>query len=145
MIRLHKLDLNPLEKQSFRLHTIYTLLEGVILGVLALNEFVFLKSLKGSNLQLGVLFQFSTVVFVFLLFINEFIRRTKNRKRLVFMVGLLTPFTLVFSDPFSEIVNISGWKLAISLHIFGNFPGLLFREPRDLPNHQFFTEIELPP
>ncbi len=29
MIRLHKLDLNPLEKQSFRLHTIYTLLEGV--------------------------------------------------------------------------------------------------------------------
>ncbi len=96
MIRLHKLDLNPLEKQSFRLHTIYTLLEGVILGVLALNEFVFLKSLKGSNLQLGVLFQFSTVVFVFLLFINEFIRRTKNRKRLVFMVGLLTRLPLFF-------------------------------------------------
>ena len=56
------------EKRTFQLHLIYSIIEGIILGVLALNEFVFIKSLKGSNYELGFLFQFSMVVFIFLVF-----------------------------------------------------------------------------
>ncbi len=59
------------EKRTFQLHLIYSIIEGIILGVLALNEFVFIKSLRGSNYELGFLFQFSMVVFIFLVFINE--------------------------------------------------------------------------
>ena len=96
MFKLRQPNLNPLEKRTFRLHTIYTLIEGVILGVLALNEFVFLKSLSGSNYQLGFLFQFSAVVFIFLLFVNEFLRRIKNRRKLLLLTGLLTRLPLFF-------------------------------------------------
>ncbi len=45
------------------------------------------------------MFQFSTVVFVFLLFTNEFIRRIRNRKKLLIVTGLLTRlplFLLIF-------------------------------------------------
>lgn len=94
-------ELNVNEKRTFRLHLAYSLIEGVILGVLALNEFVFIKSLHGSNYQLGFLFQFSMVVFVFLVFINEFIKRAKNKNRLLIWVGILTrlPFLLIFFFP----------------------------------------------
>lgn len=99
MLKLRNLNLNPLEKQSFKLHTIYMLMEGILLGILALNEFVFLKSLQGSNYQLGVLFQFSAAVFVFLLFLNEFIKRSKNRRNLLKITALITRlplFLLIF-------------------------------------------------
>jgi len=45
MIQLFRFDssLNATEKDTFRKHVFYMLLEGVILGVLALNEFVFIK------------------------------------------------------------------------------------------------------
>ncbi len=96
--------LNNSERRTFLLHMAYSVIEGVILGVLALNEFVFIKSLKGSDYQLGFLFQFSMVVFIFLVFINEFIKRAKNKKRLLIQVGILTraPLMLIFFFPDSQ-------------------------------------------
>jgi Na+/melibiose symporter-like transporter len=85
----------PEERKTFNLHLAYSIIEGVILGVLALNEFVFIKSLHGSNYQLGVLFQLSMVVFIFLIFINEFIKRAKDKKKLLRRVGLATRGPLV--------------------------------------------------
>lgn len=78
------------EKRTFHLHLTYSILEGIILGVLALNEFVFIKSLKGTNYELGFLFQFSMLVFIFLVFINEFIKRTQNKQKLLRWTGILT-------------------------------------------------------
>ena len=95
------LNLTPNEQTTFRLHLIYMAIEGVILGVLALNEFVFIKSLHGTNYQLGFLFQFSMIIFLFLVFINEFLKRVKNRKRLLRWTSLLTrlPLLLIFFFP----------------------------------------------
>ena len=78
---------NQREKTAFNKHLIYVMLEGVILGVLALNEFVFIKSLQGTNYQLGFLFQFSMVLFVFLILINEFKKRVRSRKKLLRVVA----------------------------------------------------------
>lgn len=82
----------------------YSILEGIVLGVLALNEFVFIKSLNGSNYQLGFLFQFSMVVFIFLVFINEFIKRSRNKQKLLRWVGIATrlPLMLIFLFPNSQ-------------------------------------------
>lgn len=90
-----------MEKRTFRLHVMYSLLEGVILGVLALNEFVFLKSLLGSNYQLSFLFQFSMVVFLFALLINEFMKRIQNKKKMLRWTALITraPLMLLFFFP----------------------------------------------
>jgi len=97
-------NLNPVEKKTFKLHLIYSILEGIILGVLALNEFVFLKSLKGSDFQLGILFQFSMLVFLGLIFINELIRRIKNKAKLLRITAVATrlPLVLLFFFPRSS-------------------------------------------
>ena len=95
------LKLNSKEKSTFSLHLIYMLIEGVVLGVLVLNEFVFLKSIKGSNYQLGLLFQFSMILFLFLVLINEFLKRIKNRKLLLRTTAILSrlPLLLIFFFP----------------------------------------------
>jgi hypothetical protein len=85
----------PNQKRTFRLHTAYTSIEGIVLGVLALNEFVFLKSLHGSNYMMSLLFQFSMVVFVALFFINEWLKRIQNRRRLLRIVALGTRLPLL--------------------------------------------------
>lgn len=89
------MGLNETEKTTFRLHGFYMAIEGIILGVLALNEFVFIKSLHGSNYQLSFLFQFSMLLFLFLVFINEFIKRIKNRKMMLRVTALLTRLPLL--------------------------------------------------
>ncbi|MFO7615561.1 MAG: MFS transporter, partial [Bacteroidales bacterium] len=89
------IPLNESEKKAFRLHMIYQSVEGIILGILALNEFVFLKSLKGSDYQVGLLFQFSMVVFIFLFFFNEMRKRIRNKKKLLRVAGLVTRLPLL--------------------------------------------------
>ena len=95
------LNLTGVELRTFRLHALYMAIEGIILGVLALNEFVFIKSLHGTNYQLGFLFQFSMIIFLFLVFINEFLKRIKDRKRLLRITALLTrlPLLLILFFP----------------------------------------------
>jgi hypothetical protein len=92
---MKNLSLNRKEAVTFRLHLIYMALEGIILGVLALNEFVFIKSLHGTNYQLGFLFQFSMIIFLFLVFINEFLKRIRNRGKLLRVVSIITRLPLI--------------------------------------------------
>lgn len=69
--------------------------------MLALNEFVFLKSLKGTSFQVGFLFQFSVMVLVFSVLLNELIARTKNKRKLMRIIALITrlPLLLIFFFP----------------------------------------------
>ena len=83
LMKLTRLELTKDEKTVFRYHLLYSIIEGWIFGILALNEFVFLKSIMGSNIQLGLLFQLSMAVFVPLIFINAFIKRVHNKQALL--------------------------------------------------------------
>ena len=76
-------NLDPQETKTLKLHLFYSSIEGVAAGALILTEFIFIKSLKGSNVQLAFLFQFSMVVFLFAMLANEILRRYTNRKVLV--------------------------------------------------------------
>lgn len=87
------------ERNTFMFHFTYSFIEGIISGILVLNEFVFLKSLHGSPYQVGVLFQFSMIVLLTAIFINEFLRRVGNKKKLLRLTAVLTRvplFLLVF-------------------------------------------------
>ena len=102
LMRLLNLSqLNAREKQTFSLHLGYSFIEGILAGLIALNEFVFVKSLLGSGYQLGVLFQFTVVVFLLLIFFNEFLKRIKNKKQLLRRTAILTrlPLALLFFFP----------------------------------------------
>ncbi len=100
-MKLFSPNINPLERRTFRLHLTYSIIEGFILGSLALNEFVFIKSLKGTNLELGILFQMSLVVFLLLVFVNEFLKQIKKRRVFLRKVGIITrlPLLLLFFFP----------------------------------------------
>lgn len=96
MFRKKKAEPIPLrEKTAFSLHLTYSVIEGFILGIFALNEFVFIKSMNRSSFELGLLFQFSLLVFLFLLFINEFVRRVANKRKMVFLAGLVARIPLL--------------------------------------------------
>lgn len=114
-------NLQAEERITFRIHLLYSIIDGISLGVLALNEFVFVKSLNGSSLQLGFLFQFSMLVFLFLVFLNEFIRRIARKRVLIRYTVLITRLPLLFLMMFpgssAEIMNESGWH-AVFLGLF---------------------------
>ena len=124
------MHLTPNERKTFFLHLAYALLNGVIQGVLALNEFVFIKSLHGSNFQLGFLFQFSVVVFAFLFIMNEFLKRIANKKKLLKVVGIIThlPMALLIFFPHASpepiynylfmvifLIYFMGWPVTLPL------------------------------
>jgi len=94
-------QLDPTERRAFRLHLSYSLIEGIILGVLALNEFVFIRSIKGSDYQLSVLFQLTTVLLIFAVFFHELLKRYGNKKKLLLIVAVITrlPLALPFFFP----------------------------------------------
>ncbi len=94
-------DLLPRERKTFILHISYSFLEGIIAGLIILNEFVFVKSLLGSNYQLAVLFQFSMAVFLLLIFMNEWLKRIRNKKGMLRKAAILTrlPLILIFFFP----------------------------------------------
>ncbi|MBS4058812.1 MAG: MFS transporter [Bacteroidetes bacterium] len=123
----------PNQKRTFRLHTAYTSIEGIVLGVLALNEFVFLKSLHGSNYMMSLLFQFSMVVFVALFFINEWLKRIQNRRRLLRIVALgtrLPLLVLVFFPKDEKLFDVNlHFHYVFLLVFFIYYLGALFINP----------------
>ncbi|HBZ65619.1 MAG TPA: hypothetical protein DEO70_02195 [Bacteroidales bacterium] len=116
MIRLTNLYNNlipgrvpPDERHTFKLHLAYSLVEGIILGVLALNEYVFLRSMQGNNYLMSILFQSSMVVFLLLIFFNEFINRSPDKRKLLRITAIVTrgPLMLLFFFPSNE-TQLSG-------------------------------------
>jgi Na+/melibiose symporter-like transporter len=94
-------DMLPRERKTFLLHLSYSFLEGILAGLIILNEFVFVKSLLGSNYQLAVLFQLSVVVFLLLILMNEWLKHVKNKRNMLRYAALLTrlPLILLFFFP----------------------------------------------
>ena len=94
-VRRIKSELLPGEKKAFKLHLAYSFIEGIIMGVLAMNEFVLIKSLKGSDYQIGILFQLSVVLMVFSILFNEWIRRTRNKVSFIRILAVITRLPLL--------------------------------------------------
>jgi len=95
MIKLLNKGLELKERKAFKLHLGYSAIDGMMRGALIMNEFVFIKSLKGSSYQLGMLFQFTVIVLIFSVIFNELLRRSRNKKRFLRIVAVLTHFPLM--------------------------------------------------
>lgn len=94
------------EKITFRAHFIFTVLEGLVFGTSLMNEFVFLRSLKGTEFLVGLLFLISMVVYIVLIASNEITRRVTNKKKLIRVTALVSrlPLLLFLFFP-SEITS----------------------------------------
>jgi MFS family permease len=83
------------ERHTFNLHLIYSVLDGIILGVLALNEYVLIKALKGTSYQIGILFQFTVVVLLASIPLTELMKRTVNKVRTLRIAAVITRAPLI--------------------------------------------------
>jgi len=106
----HSPNFNPQtqEKKVFSLHLIYTFLEGGMLGVIALNEFIFSKTLHATPLILGLLFQVGAIVMLFSIFFNEILQRVENKTRFLKWVAICTRLPLLGVFLFPETLSSLG-------------------------------------
>jgi MFS family permease len=125
-------NLSYTERKTFRLHLLYSMIEGLVLGVIALNEFVFVKSLQGTDVLLSLLFSFSVVVLLFSLFLNEFLKRYSNKRKLLIAVALVTRLPMLallfFPDHFvseDQMLIYHALFLIIFLFYFSAQPVIL--------------------
>jgi len=119
MTKIISVDYN--ERKAFVLHLLYSVFDGIIKGVFVLNEFVFFKSLSGTEFQLGLLFQFSAVLLVFSVFFNAWISRVKNKKKMFLTVGILTRlplFIFLFFPGSTDYYAVNGIIHVVFLAIF---------------------------
>jgi len=107
------------EKKTFYLHLIYSVLDGTILGVLALNEFILIKGLHGSSYQIGILFQFSMLVYLISVPLSEILKRTLKKIRMLRIVAVFTRLPLLlllfFPKTISEQTDMFYYQLVFLL------------------------------
>lgn len=124
-------DLTIGERKTFRLHIIYSIIDGILYGILALNEFILLKSMKGTDYQVGFLFQLPVIVLLFSIIFNELIKRTSHKKKFLNIFTIVTRLPLLLVLLFPN--NIEG------IRVFHQYAFLLI-----LLVYYFSTPIILP-
>ena len=131
------LHLNSKEQKTFSLHFFYSLIEGSIMGILLMNEFVFIKSLQGTNTQLAFLAQFTMTFFIVTICINEFLNRVQNKTCLLLVAAFITRGPLLLLLLFPK--NVAGLETGLPYHyiFLAIFFVFYFADPVILPtiNH----------
>ncbi len=108
------IKLEPGEKHPFIRHFLYSLLDGIVLGIFTLNEFIFLTAMQGSNYLMGFIFTFSVGVFVFLIVFNEFIRRNPDKRKMLRRTALFTRLPMMIMIFFP--VSATGYEQTSLVH-----------------------------
>ena len=90
-----RLNISESEFGVFRIHILFSIIQGVIMGVFALNEFVFIKDMLGTKMQLSYLLQLSVILMLFSVFVNEFLRRIQNKKKMLIWASIITHLPLI--------------------------------------------------
>ena len=109
------------EKITFKAHFVFSIFEGLVFGTSLLNEYVFLRSLKGTEFLVGLLFLLSMIVYITLIVFNEITRRISDKKKLIRITALVTRLPLLLFLIFPNVVNTSNASL---LHF--SFLAILF-------------------
>jgi len=91
----NRLQITDSEFGVFRIHILFSIIQGVIMGVFALNEFVFIKDMLGTKMQLSMLLQLGVILMLFSVFVNEILRRITNKKKLLIWAAIFTHFPLL--------------------------------------------------
>lgn len=77
------------------MHILFSIIQGIVMGVFALNEFVFIKDMMGTKFQLSMLLQMSVILMLFSVFVNEFLRRIQDKKKMLRWAAAITHFPLL--------------------------------------------------
>lgn len=83
------------EFKVFRLHLLFSIIQGVITGVFALNELIFIKDMQASDYQLSILLQMGVIVMLVSIVANEFLKRIVNKRKMLRWAAFITHFPLL--------------------------------------------------
>lgn len=115
-----KVNITGSERAVFRIHLSFSIIQGIIAGVFALNEFVFIKDLKGTDFQLSILLQLAVLVMLVGVVANEFIKRIQNQRKMLLNAAFLThtPLFILLFFPHDPQAYIGGYYHYIFLGVF---------------------------
>lgn len=130
-----RLRLGLRERITFRLHLAYAACDGLSLGILALNEFILLKSLHCTDMQVAILFQIATVPMLLSTVLTGYISRVRNIRAALRRMAWITraPLFLFLLFPAAPVAN--GWAWA-HLALFAFY---YMASPFILPSINVFT------
>jgi len=89
------LKISGTEFKVFRLHLLFSIIQGIITGVFALNELIFIKDMKASDYQLSILLQLSVIIMLVSIVANEFLKRIVNKRKMLRWAAFITHFPLL--------------------------------------------------
>ena len=104
------------EFKVFKLHFLFSIIQGVITGVFALNELVFIKDMSGTDFQLSVLLQMSALVMIISIMVNEFLRRIHDKRKLLITTAFVTHLPLLLLLFFPQ--NAEAYSSSSIYHYF---------------------------
>jgi hypothetical protein len=84
------------EQKTFVLHLIYSIIDGIVLGIFAFNEYILIKSLKGTNYQIGFLVQSTVIVLSFSIIFNIIFKSIRLKGQFIRYAGIFTRLPLFF-------------------------------------------------
>lgn len=128
------------ERITFMLHLGYALCDGIGLGIIALNEFVLLKTLGASTYQISVLQQMQVVMMPFCIFITDFMDWVRSKKKMLVYMAIATRLPLlVFVFYPADVIDHEYRQLFIALYMI-IFALYYIANPFILPTLNLFSK-----
>jgi MFS family permease len=113
------LNIHPKEQKTFVLHMIYSIVDGLVLGIFAFNEFILIKSLKGTNYQIGFIVQSTVIVLSFSIIFNIIFKSIRKKVSFIRIIGIITRLPLfiflLFPKTSLNVDNAIYYQLAFIL------------------------------
>jgi hypothetical protein len=132
-------QLEPKEKRTFLLHLFYALLDGLSLGIIALNEFVILRTVGANTFEVSLLFQIATLMLPFSIFMVHVIAAVKDKQRMLRVLAFVSRAPLLLFMFFPAFVRTHPHQQFFVLAYLVIFQLYYLANPFILPVLNLFT------
>ncbi|HEX2786976.1 MAG TPA: MFS transporter [Ignavibacteria bacterium] len=92
-----------IEKKTFALHLLCQFFNGLVAGIIVLQEIILKKSLSGTDFEVTVLIYLTSISFLLSIYGSEIINRTSNKPRTLFIIGAIGRGALIFIPLFDNV------------------------------------------
>jgi hypothetical protein len=96
-------DALVIEKKTFALHLLCQFFNGLVTGIIVIQEIILKKSLLGTDFEVAILIYLTSISFIFSIYGGEIINRTSNKPRTLFVLGALGRGALILIPFFDNV------------------------------------------
>lgn len=96
-------DALVIEKKTFALHLLCQFFNGLVAGIIVIQEIILKKSLSGTDFEVALLIYLTSISFLFSIYGSEIINRTSNKPRTLFILGAFGRGALILIPLFDNV------------------------------------------